>query len=190
LVNFWFCFIFLSFIKNSYYFLAFFNEAISNEAISNKYIVKILAFSSSSSDAERLFTYVESIKMGINNWFLGAGLGAFINKHLQETGRLLVVHNIALWVWAEFGIAGITLVSWFLYKWAKECKIYYLKVKKNIFLNQKQILMLGLFVVIVTMGMFHDMSYQRIFWFCLGIVGSGNFTNSNSVDITKGRLKP
>ena len=96
--------------------------------------------------------------------FFGAGLGAFVKTWSDSHSYPLVIHSTPVWILAEFGLLGgvffgAVFVSLFrhFYTRYRECKR---------FESGLGLLMLIIFAVF---GLPHDIFYQRLFWFLLGI---------------------
>jgi uncharacterized membrane protein YbhN (UPF0104 family) len=117
--------------------------------------------------SDRLLSFTEGFKMWRHHLLLGAGLGAFIYEQIQSTGVPLVVHCIYLWWLAEFGLFGflsfLTIpVSVLVPAWKGQTKVPKWAVHSA----------LGILSVMAICGLVHDMVYQRVFWFFLGVVAA------------------
>ena len=131
---------------------------------------RIIALSDEGSNAERLYTWLQGIKMGLSSPFLGAGLGAFLNNEIITNGRKLIIHSTPIWIWAECGLLGLSLVFWHGTHWVKHIfNVLHKSIKLKEIAKQDNHTLVGLFIVFITMGLAHDILYQRIFWFILGI---------------------
>ncbi len=128
-----------------------------------------------SSVTERL----ESLRGGFILWFshpiLGGGLGSFISTQVSKTGTPLVIHSTYVWIIAEMGIVGLFLTGWIPMMQIKRLSATWWKRPK---------LLIGgfgkndsaIFLLITTFCLFslaHEVAYQRIFWFVLGVLLAG-----------------
>lgn len=97
--------------------------------------------------------------------WLGQGLGAFFEKSLGLLGTQYVIHNTWLWILVEFGLIGFAMAAMALALFA----IYIIKGRLWGGNSRDLALIMGL----ICFGLFslmHEMSFQRIVWFGLGIV--------------------
>lgn len=120
------------------------------------------AFSSDSSNVER----IQSLKQGLSLWqespLLGAGLGVAIEKSTDGgTKAPLVIHCTPLWILAEFGLAGLAGMTLTLVAFAGHLRSS--KLKK---LRQRSLLLILL--AFCVFGLVHEIFYQRVFWLVLG----------------------
>lgn len=106
----------------------------------------------------------------VNKSILGAGLGAFIHNELLTNNRPLVIHNSFLWLLSEFGLFGsIAFIMFPLRTCIYSSKSIVLHVKKIKLLTAQDGVLFCILVNFLMMAMVHDILYQRIFWFLLGI---------------------
>lgn len=116
-------------------------------------------------DAPRWETYVRGWTLFLQYPLFGAGLG--VNMLIQQGGteQPLVIHSTFIWLLAEFGIVGTFLfllpIIAIIWQWVTTPK--WLRSRTN------QTLLLCL-IVAGLFGLAHDMAYQRIFWFLLGLL--------------------
>ena len=120
-----------------------------------------MPISSSSSDAGRWDLIVHSFNMWLDYPFFGAGLGAFYNNSFELTGLNVVIHNTALWILAEFGFLGMIF---FLLPFLYILKYAIFDCEHKVFSNAIILLLLAF----SAMSLFHEVFYQRTFWFVLG----------------------
>ncbi|WP_343564652.1 O-antigen ligase family protein [Kiloniella sp. b19] len=120
-----------------------------------------------SSDHERLATFRQGWQLFTENPLWGAGLGRNMQLPVGDRQALMVIHNTFLWVLAEFGLLGFVLFF---------APLFLLLVQ---FFRQKMSLkeptVQALFFCLVIFGAFsmvHEMAYQRIFWFVLGLLSA------------------
>ncbi|WP_343561951.1 O-antigen ligase family protein [Kiloniella sp. b19] len=120
---------------------------------------------SQSSDHERLATFQQGWLLFTENPFWGAGLGRNMQLPVGDRQVLVVIHNTFLWVLAEFGVLGFVLFfSPFLL-----LLVQFFRQKMSL----KEPTVQALFFCLVIFGAFsmvHEMAYQRIFWFVLGLL--------------------
>lgn len=126
--------------------------------------------------SERVASYMWAIKMWKSNPIFGAGLGAFIAAHMNDFKDPLTIHNTALWVLTEMGVVGFILflaipLAFLSHLW-KQSKI---ELKKDDF---------ALILIGITFTLFsqtHDMLYQRVFWFLLGMLVTNTFIMNDTL---------
>ncbi|WP_073956576.1 O-antigen ligase family protein [Thalassospira sp. TSL5-1] len=118
--------------------------------------------------SDRILSMVEGWKMFISHPLLGAGLGAFyksqVELNLPLSERALIIHNSFLWVLAEMGIAGFAVIFVPPITW---CVRTFSGMQWR-----KDPYQCGLLLIMANaaiMGMAHELVYQRVFWFMLGI---------------------
>ena len=105
----------------------------------------------------RYLTWVTGLDFFIENPFLGAGLGASIEK------IDIVIHNLYLWVAGEMGLAGLFLCLPISYA-------ILARAFPGLFKNPSvyQISLLSFLLVFGAFSITHDIIYQRILWFGIG----------------------
>lgn len=113
-----------------------------------------------SSTAEHISLAKQAVEMFLSNPVFGAGLGVFISR---DNGPYpLAIHSTPLWLLAEFGVVGF---------------LTFVVPLSRVFLNEMKRfrandLAGNLLVLAITgfsaMSLFHEMLYQRAFWFLLG----------------------
>jgi uncharacterized membrane protein YbhN (UPF0104 family) len=91
----------------------------------------------------------------------GAGLGVFIHDWIGPYP--LVIHSTPLWLLAEFGLVGalvffVTLVRIFV----QEARVF----RNN---DAAGSLLILIITALSAMSVFHELLYQRTFWFLLGV---------------------
>ncbi len=149
---------------------AIFAFIVTNPAITSR-IASIFKFHQDSSISFRLHVYEASMKMFLDNPFLGIGVG---NKNFREIYGLymksgydaLASYSVPLEIAVESGIFALIAFSVFLAFWIKSC----LKVIKKGDVTKKIIATALLLTVVVTMthGLFDTIFFrpqvQIIFW--------------------------
>ena len=118
-----------------------------------------------SSDIERLDIALRALKMWWESPFFGVGLGTFIAKGSELPGGAMVIHSTPLWLLTEFGLLGFLVLGW-------GCRnLMAFTFKKNLSSASTNRFALALLLVVFGLfGLFHDIFYQRIFWFALGVL--------------------
>jgi len=105
----------------------------------------------------RYLTWITGLNFFIDNPFLGAGLGASIEK------IDIVIHNLYLWVAGEMGLVGILLSLPISYAILAHAFPGLLKSP-----SIHQISLLSFLLVFGAFSLTHDIIYQRILWFGIG----------------------
>ena len=105
----------------------------------------------------RYLTWVTGLNFFIENPFLGAGLGASIEK------IDIVIHNLYFWVAGEMGLFGILLCLPISYAILSQAFPGLLKSPSTY-----QISLLSFLLVFGAFSVTHDIIYQRILWFGIG----------------------
>ena len=115
-----------------------------------------------SSDGERL----NSIKGGWELWTESPLFGAGIGAHYEQTaanGAPLVIHNVPVWLLAETGAVGLLI---FL-----SVGVLITRSLWQQWISGSQVAggLLLFFIGATAMSMAHDLLYQRVIWFFLGL---------------------
>jgi uncharacterized membrane protein YbhN (UPF0104 family) len=115
------------------------------------------------SDRERWQSIEQGVTMWLEHPLLGAGLGAFIREVTITTGRPLVIHNTSVWLLAELGLVGFLIfgaAGWAITRAAwRDCREA----------SPAARILLATLLVMAIAQFVHDVLYQRIFWFLLGV---------------------
>ncbi|MGY3024509.1 uncharacterized membrane protein YbhN (UPF0104 family) [Pseudomonas lurida] len=128
-------------------------------------------FSLSESDAGRASINSAAITAWLQSPWWGNGLGYFFNKSSQLVGFPVIIHNTTLWVLTEFGIAGLSCFAlMFVYLFVSA----FFKKKRSVRDNAIILLLLGF----ALMSLFHEVMYQRVFWFLLGLMLASQFVRA------------
>ena len=117
--------------------------------------------------ADRWESIVVGWEMFLNHPFFGAGLGAYMEGHLQRRGFPHVIHSSYLWLLAEFGIVGFLafltvpamVVHWIWRNWVGKWEWDWTIIAG-----------IGCLVTFGFMSLFHELVYQRIVWFMCGLL--------------------
>lgn len=116
----------------------------------------------SSSDAERLL----SIKEGLRIWgqypIFGAGLGTSGELVKSAMGQPLVVHNTAVWMLAEFGLVGLLAFAAF---GIFAIRSIYMGAEPG---DRMVSVLLFTTVSFLLFSLPHDVFYQRLYWLVFG----------------------
>lgn len=113
------------------------------------------------SDTERWYTIVQGFQMWKDNLWLGAGLGAFVQNEWLQHQRYLMIHNSYIWILAEMGIVGG--IAWGSFAgW-----ISYASLKLK---GDRRFAAVGICSVMLITAMVHEVIYQRVFWWMLGLL--------------------
>lgn len=101
-----------------------------------------------------------AVELFLQHPIFGAGLGTFINGWTEPLRY--VIHSTPLWLLAEFGILGS------LPFFAAALRIFWTELRRGQDNDSAGRLLMLIMVAIGTMSLFHELLYQRIFWFLLG----------------------
>ena len=130
-----------------------------------------------SGDTERIRSILEGLRLWLEHPVFGAGLGAFIRMGLGEHGQALVIHSTPVWILAEFGLVGVVATgvgfAYLLFFTFQENRLPAIVADR------------WLFMVLVVFALFslpHDIFYQRVFWFVLGLTLAAPMTFRNPSD--------
>ena len=115
------------------------------------------------SNAERWKTWMEAIRLWLDSPIWGAGLGVFVAKSSEFLSRPQVVHSTPLWILAEFGLIGIAVIVWVVWKF-----IGYFRDTSFSQSSPHRWALIFLLVGFAVFGLFHEIFYQRIMWLILG----------------------
>ncbi len=118
-------------------------------------------FSLEASDRGRWQLMVGSIELWLSHPVLGGGLGYFLETSEMVLGFRSIIHNTVMWLLAELGVVGaLPFLLAFFAVFASACRQRIDTVRSNGILL--------LLLAFTAISMFHEMLYQRIFWFALG----------------------
>ncbi len=123
--------------------------------------------------AVRIEGYLEAFAMWQAYPFFGAGLG--VHLHGQSLGDkseafILQIHNTALWLLAETGLAGFcAMAGIFIVIFHKVWCLSHSKSGKHGEEAWFQSAVLLILVGWAVMSLFHELMYQRIFWLLAGM---------------------
>lgn len=118
-------------------------------------------YSHEGSNLERIRSLFEGIELWQAFPIWGAGLGAFVQKNFTLHNHFLVIHNSLVWLLAEFGFVGASImVTYFT-------QIFIRSIQNRYTTQSKMILIL--LIIFSVSCLVHDMTYQKIFWFFLGM---------------------
>jgi O-antigen ligase len=104
-----------------------------------------------------------ALKMWLDSPIFGIGLGTFIARSPEFLVGRFVIHSTPLWLLTEFGLFGVSLLAWSCRNFIKYIfKKDFSRVEAN---HASLVLVLIAFGIF---GLFHEIFYQRLFWFSLG----------------------
>ncbi|MCX7098535.1 MAG: lysylphosphatidylglycerol synthase domain-containing protein [Methylococcales bacterium] len=126
-------------------------------------------FSTDDSNTERWVTLVHGWELWLQSPLLGAGLGVFFAQSTAWLGHPQVIHSTPLWILAELGLLGLTVLAWVFYMLVRQGLVS-LKTSPA---NRSLLLLLAVFAIF---GLAHEIFYQRIFWLVLGALLAKPFT--------------
>jgi len=125
-------------------------------------ILTLVQDSRASSDRERWLTIEIAWRLFSSSPWVGQGLGYFVEHVPGLRGGQLVIHSTYLWLLAEFGLVGFAVVgasaiALFLGVWRQAQRDYGCRLAV--------LLLAGL----ATMSVAHELLFQRISYFALGL---------------------
>lgn len=128
-------------------------------------------FTSTSSDTARIALTNSAITEWLKQPIWGQGLGYYFEKSNELVGFKVTIHNTLLWLLTEFGSVGtsIFLVALIGIGW---------QLKKNINIGYRNKAVTLLLMTLIIMSLFHEVLYQRIFWFMLGALIATQYSNT------------
>jgi O-antigen ligase len=115
-------------------------------------------------DMERVDTIVGGLSSWKENPIFGAGIGRFFESSKKVDPQPKSIHSIYVWFLSEMGIVGflaLLVSAWLLIL----CAFRLLATGDA----QWGVTALGCLAMIGVGGLVQDFSYQRIFWFALGL---------------------
>ncbi len=113
--------------------------------------------------SDRILSIVGGWEMFKSHPLFGAGLGAFMQKHVAETGTPLVIHSSYLWLLAELGITGFLA-----FMIIPVSVLHSIWLKRACLEDWSAIALVGCMVAFGVMSLAHELAYQRAFWFLGG----------------------
>ena len=119
-------------------------------------------FSGDESNSLRWDTISRGIEMWASNPIFGAGLGVFIETNTSNYQRPTVIHSTPVWVLAELGLIGFTLLVLTSFNIIKSAFLFDIKKPKNACI----LIIMSHFAIF---GLVHEIFYQRIFWLAIGL---------------------
>ncbi|WP_165830292.1 MULTISPECIES: lysylphosphatidylglycerol synthase transmembrane domain-containing protein [unclassified Pseudomonas] len=148
--------------------------ATSSEALSSLHPIPSSGFSEASSDALRWQLIKKSTELWLEAPVVGHGLGYFIKESPAWFGFPIVVHNTLLWLLVEVGLLGAIA---FLVAFVGVCTFAFRNKISRVRNNGLILLMLSFSL----MSLFHEMLYQRLFWFLIGALLAVSLSSVRSV---------
>jgi|GEM_PF-1567429 len=141
------------------------NVGIGTDAEINVGPAELMVFQS-----ERFEGYRVALDIWLSHPILGSGMGTFVHHYTESVGVPLVVHNSVLWILAEMG-----LVDLLLFLPLPFAVVAYLLKRRGRALPWDDLALLLCLVAAALFSMAHDMLYQRILWFMLGLLAANKF---------------
>jgi len=126
--------------------------------------------------SDRVASYKLGLEMWLENPVFGAGMGAFISKYMNDFRVPLTIHNSGLWILAEMGLAGLVL---FLSLPLAILAHIRRKYCRNFQWDDFALLLCLVSTVVFSQG--HDILYQRILWFMLGLLAANKICMSDTL---------
>ncbi len=117
-----------------------------------------------SSLEERWESIINGIALFAHHPLFGAGLGAFMEVQI-EAGPPMVIHSTAIWLLAEMGIVGFTVMTFPLVRlFFSEARSLKNKADKD----KTDAFLISMIVAFIIAASVHELLYQRTFWLLLG----------------------
>lgn len=123
--------------------------------------VVALTVGHASSTAEHLKSMFDGLAMFAANPVFGAGLGAFIAN--WDGPYPLIIHSTLIWLLAEFGLVGAFIFV------LPVVRIFLIEAKRFRSNDAAGHLLVLIITGFSAMSIFHELMYQRTFWFLLGM---------------------
>jgi hypothetical protein len=117
---------------------------------------------SSFSNSERWQTILDGLSLFTQHPLYGAGLGAFAEKWRLSHGHVEVIHSTPLWLLAELGLIGATVMA------LPFVRIIVAALPPAARGEKAATLAILCCLAFVIMALVHEMLYQRPFWLLLG----------------------
>ena len=117
------------------------------------------------SDAQRWQTIVDGWHLWIERPIFGHGLGAYVHNQLSNSETFVVFHSVPIWLMAEMGIIGLAVgVTAFVF-----LLLGAVRLTRDPALRDWGV---GLVMILMCWGaaaLVHDFTFQRVFWFFMGL---------------------
>lgn len=114
-----------------------------------------------SSASEHLLIMKKAWALFTSHPLFGAGLGVFIQEWIGPYP--LIIHSTPLWLLAEFGLVGALVF------FAPILRIFVQELRAFRNNDEAGTLLLLIIIALSAMSLFHELLYQRTFWFLLGV---------------------
>jgi len=156
----------------------FFLLSSLNASIQFSKISEIMGpYSAEISDVHRWEQYKLGLVLFLEKPLLGSGLGYFFEKHEAAYGVGAVMHNTIFWMLIEFGLIGTILLGWFVFQLFRK-SIYQVDVAHEHHVELR--LLVAISIPLLLFSLLHDVAYQRIFWFLLGLIATDGVISKTS----------
>jgi uncharacterized membrane protein YbhN (UPF0104 family)/O-antigen ligase len=135
---------------------------LSRLAASDSLGVKI---THASSAAERHLIFTQSWELWRAHPWFGAGLGSFVEWRVATGQAPQVIHSIPMWLMAEMGLVGLAVMI-------AASLFVAIKAWRTAMVESPRwgLALFGVLACIAIDGLAHDLFFQRIFWFLLGVL--------------------
>jgi O-antigen ligase len=118
-----------------------------------------------SSGAERHLIFTQSWELWRAHPWFGAGLGSFVEWRVATGQAPQVIHSIPMWLMAEMGLVGLAvMIAASLFVAIKSWRTAMVESPRW------GLALFGVLACIAIDGLAHDLFFQRIFWFLLGVL--------------------
>ena len=127
-----------------------------------------LAYSPTESDELRKLIISTAVKLWRESPIWGIGMGGFYARSSEFFGRPIVIHSTPLWLLTEFGVVGTSIFG------IAFANLVFHGLRKS----RSDPRAASLLLLLLGFGLFcqfHEMLYQRILWFMLGVLLSKPF---------------
>jgi hypothetical protein len=129
----------------------------------------LLRYSKPTSNVERFFSIIEALNLWKEHFLIGTGLGGFVHHMHLHHKIFLVIHSGYIFLLTELGILGSLPFVWY---GSQILKNLYQKISNRLSgknLSAQEAIFVFICLLFLVMNCFHDMLYQRIFWFIFGM---------------------
>jgi len=131
-------------------------------------VYQALRITAPNSDAERWQTVVDGLAVWRAHPILGGGIGAYVEARTAAGASVQVIHAVPAWLLAETGLAGAAIGAAVLAVWT----VAAVRLRRSAAVEGAGFGLLAVIGTFVAAGLVHDMAYQRIFWFALGLLAA------------------
>jgi hypothetical protein len=115
-----------------------------------------------SSNVERIASLQGALKIFLDHPIFGGGLGLFVAEQLRQFGKTLVVHSTPLWLLAETGTVGLSVVATLF------ARVVISEFRRVVRGDSIALLIVLILIALGIVSLVHELFYQRGFWFLFG----------------------